>query len=132
MRTDLDFGIGQDSSKLSVLRKGQSSRGMPTIKVSKQHACWLKDIMENAGGNRPASSLIKGLVVLVDMLHVLAECEGPAKETVVMIDKALELLDPTRKAKIGSTDLPRQYQNIRKNFQLSLSAARSMVNLTTT
>lgn len=132
MRTDLDFGIGQDSLKLSALHKGQPSLGMPPIKVSEQLACWLEDIKEKASANRPASSLIEGLIVLVGMLHVLAEFEGPAKETVVMIDKALGLLDPTEKAKIGSTALPQQYQDIRNNFQLTLSAARSMVNLTRT
>lgn len=39
MRTDLDFGIGQDSLKLSVLHKGQPSLGMHPIKVSEQLAC---------------------------------------------------------------------------------------------
>lgn len=131
MRTDLDLGIGQDSLKLSVLRKGQPSLCMPPIKVSEQCTRWLKDIKEKAGANRPASSLMKGLVVLVDMLHALAEFEGPAKETVVMIDKVLGSLELTENAKIGSTDSLQQFQDIRNNFQLTLSCALSMVNLTT-
>lgn len=131
-RADLDFGIGQDLLKLSVLRKGQPLFGVPSIKVSEQQSRWLEKIKKKTGAIKLASSLIQGLVVLVNMLYTLAEFEMPAKETVDMIDKVLESLESTKKAKIASTAPLQQYQELKNCFQLALNGAKGVVNITTT
>lgn len=44
--------------------------------------------------------LIKGSVLLVDMLHVLVKFEGPTENTMVIIDTTLESLESIKKIKV--------------------------------